>query len=437
MRRGLPITFVGLLAVGALVLGVVAAPPSSKPAGDINFEGLPAGTIVSQVSPGSGMSGTITGTVGVHGFNPLFPGQNAAMIFDSSCAPGFTAASCSGGDKDLGTPNQAFTFKPAATSIPGPGVGAAGFPSNSSSLGKTLILSEDLDSTDPDDADKRGMWVDFDFSGVAGDVSVDSVTLMDIEKAQGEDGTYLEFWTSGSANPTDLVAIPPTGDNGVVSIKKIDLANVDKMRVNWNGSGATTSVIFGSRETGTCWSTTGGFQNSGFSSGSKDFSFGGNVGPPPSGVWEVVDHVSGDNFHSNDVEVVGCEIIDALTGPGQPGGKKGLQENLLHFRGTGRLRDGASGTVTDGLPFVGCVIDAGEPAGKQGLNNDYFEIVVCEAGQACQLGSGRCSTTTTQADLDPTGPQDACDALGTSVVFAACGALDGGNVQIHPPTGRN
>jgi len=149
-----------------------------------------------------------------------------------------------------------------------------------------------------------------------------------------------------------------------------------------------------------------------------------------------VDHVTGDNFHSNDVEVVGCEIIDALTGPEQPGGKKGFQENLLHFRGTGRLRDGDTGTTLDGYSFRGCVIDAGEPAGKQGLNTDYFEIVVCDIGQTCTLGSGRCSTTTTQADLDAPGPQNTCNALGSSVVFAACGALDGGNVQLHPPTGK-
>ena len=424
MRRGLPIALVALLAASAL-----AAPPNSTPKGDINFEGLAAGMIVNQVSPGLGMSGTITGFVGIYGFNPDFPGQNAAMIFDSSCPPGYTPSSCSGGDKDLGTPNEHYTFKPAGTVIPGPGVGAGGFPGNSLSQGKTLILSEDLDSGDPDDADNLDMYVDFDFAGVTGNVGVDSVTIMDVEREQGESGTYLEFWTGGSALPTDMVAIPPTGDNGVVTIKKIDLASVNKMRANFNGSGAILSVIFGSKETGTCWSTTGGFQNAGFTSGSKDFTFGGNVGPPPSGVWEVVDHVTGANFHSNNVEVVGCEIIDALSGPEQPGGKKGFQENLLHFRGTGRLNG------LDGYPFRGCVIDAGEPAGKQGLNTDYFELVVCPAGSAnCDLGSGRCSTATTQSDLDAPGPQNACNALGA--VFAACGALDGGNVQLHPPTGK-
>jgi hypothetical protein len=342
-----------MLAGAALMMAVVAAPPS-QPKGDINFEGLAEGTIVNQVSPGAGMSGTITGTVGVWGFSPAFPAQNTAMVFDSSCPPTFTPADCSGEDDDLGTPNEAFTFKPAGVSIPGPGVGEDGHPSNSQSQGKTLIVTEDLDSSDPDDADLKDMYVDFDFAGVSGDVKVDSVKMMDVETEQGEDGTYLEFWTDGSADPTDMIAIPPSGDNG-------------------------------------------------------------------------------DNFHSHNVEVVGCEIIDALTGPEQPGGKKGFEENLLHFRGVGRVRDGETGEVTDGVPFRGCVIDAGEPAGKQGLNTDYFELVVCASG-SCDLGSGRCSVDTTQDDLNPTGPQDTCNGLGA--FFAACGALDGGNIQIHPPVGK-
>ena len=43
-------------------------------------------------------------------------GLNAAVIFDSSCQPGGMPADCSGGDADLGTPNQDFG---------GPGAGIA------------------------------------------------------------------------------------------------------------------------------------------------------------------------------------------------------------------------------------------------------------------------------------------------------------------------
>ncbi|MFQ5775233.1 MAG: hypothetical protein ACE5GS_12000, partial [Kiloniellaceae bacterium] len=394
---------------------------------------LAEGTIVNELSPGSGISGNITGVVKVDGSNGV-DAPNAAMVFDSSCPPTFTPADCSGADDDLGTPNEAFSFKPQpGPAIPGPGVGVGGFPSNNSSEGNILILTEDFDSSDPDDADNLGMFVDFDFGMVDGSVTVNSITIMDVEAEQGEAGTFVEFFTSGSSVPTDLVAIPPTGDNGVVEIKNIKLDNVDRMTVNFNGSGAMLSAVFGAKEAGVCWTTTGGFQNAGFQAGMKDFTFGGNVGPPPSGVWEVVEHTSGDNFHSNDVEVIECNVLDdGFSGPEQPGGKKGFEENRLLFKGTGRLREAATGVVTDGLPFRGCVIDAGEPAGKQGLDTDFFEIVVCTSG-TCEFTSGLC-TAQTAADLPPD-PQAVCDGL-ADPVFAACAALDGGNVQIHPPTGK-
>jgi len=147
-----------------------------------------------------------------------------------------------------------------------------------------------------------------------------------------------------------------------------------------------------------CWITTGGFHNNGETSGSKDFTFGGNVGPPPRGSWEVVDHNTGDNFHSNDVQMVSCETIN-LTGPGQPGGKKGFKINKASFEGVGRLNH------EDGYPFTGYVHDAGEPSGKKGNDKDYFSITVR-------------------------------DPVTNEIVFEASDELDGGNVQIHPPTGK-
>ncbi|MGB7094244.1 MAG: hypothetical protein WBD62_06305, partial [Anaerolineales bacterium] len=93
----------------------------------IDFEGIAPGTIVDQVYSGYGISGApIEGYVIVFGFNPdVPPTTNTAMIFDATCPPDNEAADCSGGDADL------FNF----------------------SYGNTLIISEDLDSSDPDDAD--------------------------------------------------------------------------------------------------------------------------------------------------------------------------------------------------------------------------------------------------------------------------------------------
>lgn len=148
-----------------------------------------------------------------------------------------------------------------------------------------------------------------------------------------------------------------------------------------------------------CWITTGGFQNAGEVAGAKDYTFGGNVGPPPRGSWEVVDHNTGDNFHSNDVQIVSCEVIN-LTGPGQPGGKKGFKINQASFEGTGRLNG------VDGFVFTGYVQDAGEPHGKKANDQDFFSITVRDPGTL-------------------------------EIVFEASATLDGGNVQIHPPTGKN
>jgi hypothetical protein len=60
----------------------------------IDFEGLEKGEVVSEIE-------TECGPVGVSGANPRLGGDNAAVIYDSSCAGG-----CSGGDTDLSTPSQ-------------------------------------------------------------------------------------------------------------------------------------------------------------------------------------------------------------------------------------------------------------------------------------------------------------------------------------------
>lgn len=67
-----------------------------------------------------------------------------AMVFDSS--------NPSGGDWDLGTPNQNFETSPG---VKGPGIGsggASGVYQNDVPLGNVLIVSEDNDSLDPDDS---------------------------------------------------------------------------------------------------------------------------------------------------------------------------------------------------------------------------------------------------------------------------------------------
>jgi cysteine-rich repeat protein len=195
----------------------------------IDFEGFDEGDIVDQVF-GDGGSGPIA----VFGVNPGFPGDNAAMIYDSSCPPGSIRQDCSGGDPDLGTPNETFG---------GPGRGAGGElgqpTENDTAQGNLLIVSEDLDSSDPDDADVVGSMLVFDFSAL-GSVRVESIVLIDVEPT--EPNTVVRF----NDDPFTDVELPDTGDNGkiVFDFGGGPVGGVTKMTVMINGSGAIDSVIF-------------------------------------------------------------------------------------------------------------------------------------------------------------------------------------------------
>jgi hypothetical protein len=86
----------------------------------------------------------------------------AAMIFNTAIP--------TGGDTDLGTPNQSFG---------GPGIGNAGKKNklfaNSAAKGNALIITEDGDASDPDDNGKGGT-ITFTF---AKPIYVDSIGLLD------------------------------------------------------------------------------------------------------------------------------------------------------------------------------------------------------------------------------------------------------------------
>ena len=183
--------------------------------------GFSAGDIVSQVFV-DGDSGPIQ----VLGINPSFePGVNAAMIFDSS--------NPTGGDTDLGTPNQDFG---------GPGVGDGGGEGspfeNGTALGNVLIVSEDLDSNDPDDAAVEGTAIRFDFSAI-GPVAMNSVTVIDDQNA----GSEVRFF-DGSGELITTIPLPDPGANGVVDVPFDNVAGVITMEIVFNGSGAVDNIVF-------------------------------------------------------------------------------------------------------------------------------------------------------------------------------------------------
>lgn len=273
------------------------------------------------------------------------------------------------------------------------------FINRSPPLNETVLQTFDFSPASVDRAGILDLFVgsvsddtgEYGFRPSSFEVTTAGVTAVFSDQLNSNDGRY---WDT-----VNLVVTVPAGadslstqifsrDDGVVAPGHLPASLV------WVTGGL--SVETPSRDV--CWITTGGFHNAGQPGGSKDFTFGGNVGPPPRGSWEVVDHNTGDNFHSNDVHIVSCDVV-TLTGPDQPGGKKGFKINQATFEGTGRLNG------VDGYPFTGMVQDAGEPSGKKGNDQDYFEIIVR-------------------------------DPVTSDVVFEASATLDGGNVQIHPPTGK-
>ncbi len=145
------------------------------------------------------------------------------MIFDSS--------NPTGGDADLGTPNETFG---------GPGIGSggeAGQPGqNAVALGNVLIISEDNDSSDPDD-NAGGGTITFDF---AYPVRVDKVGILDIDEGAG--GTVTAFDGSGATIGSAAMA-NNLGNNSVQTVL-LGVSGVRRLEVFFPGSGAVSEVIF-------------------------------------------------------------------------------------------------------------------------------------------------------------------------------------------------
>ncbi len=152
------------------------------------------------------------------------PASHPVMIFDSS--------NPTGGDSDLGTPNQDFG---------GPGVGAGGKSGrpgqNSQSLGNLLIISEDGDTNDPDDNGAGGTMIfTFDMP-----VRMDDVYVVDTDdyEAGGEVRAYSDL--AG----TELLASNKglgLGDNSVQAIP-INAIGVRRLEIELPGSGGVPAVV--------------------------------------------------------------------------------------------------------------------------------------------------------------------------------------------------
>ena len=211
----------------------------------IDWEGLPAGTFLcgSAPPPAGETCTTIQSAAGdpilIDGFDPDHGiGVNAAMIFDSN--------NPTGGDVDLGSPNE-------TCDNPGPGIGAGGEKGRSfencpldagqALLDNVLIISEDLDPTDPDDSARRGTQITVDFSQLEGVVTLFSMSLLDLEQRTAS----VQIFDAGDNLLFNLTPIPRTGDNGLAMIPfngPSGVSGVARIVVLLNGSGSIDTIVF-------------------------------------------------------------------------------------------------------------------------------------------------------------------------------------------------
>lgn len=204
----------------------------------IDFEGFPAGKVLTQLTTDAG-----SGPVTVRGFNPFLGGANAALVFDT----GFPT----GGDFDLGTPNIAFG---------GPGIGVGGQQGpfrNDRARGKVLIVAENLVDWDldglvnsPDDLNAAATTegtLRLEFAAL-GPVTILGLTVLDVEAS--ELPPYVTFLDT-NGNVLSERFLPATGDNGVVDFDLGGVAGVGAMVVHMRGSGAIDDLRLRREGTGT------------------------------------------------------------------------------------------------------------------------------------------------------------------------------------------
>ena len=223
--------------------------------GENSFQGwmTPQATHAQECSsPGSGIPSSIDFTVDGAG-NPLsagdvidsntFSGIDISVV--SSGTPGlplviFDTQNPTGGDTDLGTPNEAFG---------GPGVGAAGGPGqageNPVGLGNALIINEDFDFNDPDDWGSGGTII-FIFDEA---VEVRQIQTLDADNASpGEVRVYSDAAGTNQVGPTVLGQALGENSFQIITIGQLGIRRLEFIL---NGSGTVDKLVLCGTDDGT------------------------------------------------------------------------------------------------------------------------------------------------------------------------------------------
>lgn len=280
----------------------------------IDFEGLAEGAIVSSLNQNAGYtSSEDLGTIALVGENPSSPGENAAMIFDSNGEGGYT-----GDDADL-----------------------------ASNTGNVLIVTEDFDSSDPDDNIGGALKLDFaDFA----DGVVDVVSLM---LTDTEEGGSMEFYNG-------LVFIGavelPELEDGQSQVVPVNFPGVTMACIFLDGSGSVDNIEICTEVEGELQGLTPGFwKNRGIRAGH----------------WDATGY-SPDDLYS-DVFLIGPDItlLQALKAKGNKQGQALLRHSVAALLNASHPEINYAYSDTEVLDWTLVAWDLGDFDEIEDLKDDF------------------------------------------------------------------
>lgn len=188
------------------------------------------------VAAGSAIAGPVT--IGFD-FDPLSQPLLKGQVIDNEFGPELTISAI---NNNAGHPHKAIIFDSANPTGGDTDLMTPGYhPTNTTPLGKILIIAENLTDANNDgyvdnpDDEAAGGTITFQFSTQTFDGY--SITLVDIEEQNGT----IQLVSGGSVVATH--AIPKVGDNSVQTLAASGVV-FDEMRVNLVGSGAIGAVSF-------------------------------------------------------------------------------------------------------------------------------------------------------------------------------------------------
>ncbi len=189
------------IAAAGTLLGVATLHANPAQAAVVNFSGFSEGAVVTGVTTAQGVTLNVSGQ-GNTGGNP-----RDLMIFDSTCDGG-PASNCTGGDDDLFFENQ---------------------------FGNVLIISEDNDSTDPDDS-RFGGKITFTFP--------QPIFLKSFVYLDGDESDPATFETFNGSTLVDSLSSVGAGDNEFITVDGFSNTKVTRLEVDLPGSGAIDDVTY-------------------------------------------------------------------------------------------------------------------------------------------------------------------------------------------------